>query len=461
MTQNKTLPHSDKGDLTQGDIKKHLVRLTVPMIWGMLAIIAVQLTDTYFIAMLGTNELAGISFTFPVTMVMTHFIFGLNIAMSSVVSRMIGQKNINDARRVVLHGIIMALTLSSVIAILCAIFLEPLFMALGANAQTLPVILEYMPLWLLGSVILSVPVNGNSAMRAAGDTFTPGIIMISMALINLALNPVLIFGYFGLPPMGVFGAALATFISYSCAAAIGLYCLVIRKKLIPQDGLHLNLFKDSVMRLIFIAIPAGIANIIKPASGAVIVALLAAHGPEAVAAYGVVSRVEAFAFILVIALALGLAPIIGQNWGAGIYKRVHDAIALSIKFNFVWSFTVAALMGVFARDLAMIFSDDPGIIHHATHYFWIVPMSYAFGNLVFGWCSVFNATGMPQRAFMMIAVSCLAVTIPAAYIGNWLYGAPGIFIAISLANAVTGIYYHFTSWRVLLKQEAPLQTVTA
>lgn len=458
----KDLPYKNKGDLTNGPISKHLIRLTVPMIWGIFAIISIQLIDTYFISLLGTNELAGVSFTFPVTMGLSHLIFGINIAMSSVISRMIGEKKIDDARRITLHGIVMAFTTASVTSLLCYIFLGPIFTLLGADDLTLPVIKEYMPLWLLGFVFLSIPMNGNSAIRAGGDTTRPAIVMTFISLLNLALDPVLIFGYFGAPAMGVAGAALATFIAYILGTILGLYFLIFDKKLIALDGLHLDKFKDSMRRLLFIAIPAGITNIIQPVTNAVIIALLATYGPEAVAAFGVASRVEAFALLVIIALATSMAPIIGQNWGAEKFDRVHKTINLSIGFNVVWSFAVALVLGVFSSAIARAFSDDPQVVRYTVLFFWIVPFSYAFGNLVFGWASSFNAMGMPQRAFVMITVKSLILTVPAVLIGGHLYGVIGIFIAIAAVNISSGAFFHALSWRTCMKREHAIEeTVNA
>ncbi|MCC6597166.1 MAG: polysaccharide biosynthesis C-terminal domain-containing protein, partial [Alphaproteobacteria bacterium] len=248
---SKPLPYSHKGDLTTGPVGGHLVRMTVPMIWGLLAVISVQLADTYFVSLLGdTDVLAGISFTFPVTMLISHLTFGINIALSSIVSRLIGAGKQEDVRRVVLHGIIMAFSVSAVIAFLTYIFLEPVFKVLGADAATFPAILAYMPLWLAASAILAVPVNINSAIRASGDTKIPALIMIMIALINFVLDPVLIFGWLGFPAMGVEGAALATLIAYVLGAALALWVIIARKNLMATDGLHLDKFKDSMRRLL-------------------------------------------------------------------------------------------------------------------------------------------------------------------------------------------------------------------
>ena len=259
----KPLPYANKGDLTNGPVKNHLIRLTIPMVWGLLAVIAVQLVDTYFIALLGdTDILAGISLTFPVTMIISHIVFGINIALSSNVARLIGEKKQGEARIVVLHGVIMAFTAASLIAIGTFLALEPLFNLLGADETTFPIVKQYMPIWLVASVLLSIPVNGNSAIRAAGDSVTPALVMTSAALINLILDPILIFGLFGFPEMGVAGAATATLIAYIGCLSLGLYFLIFKKDLIAIDSLHRDKFKASMKRLIPIAIPAGIANII-------------------------------------------------------------------------------------------------------------------------------------------------------------------------------------------------------
>lgn len=452
---SRPLPYSNKGDLTTGPVGGHLVRMTVPMIWGLLAVISVQLADTYFISLMGdTDILAGISFTFPVTMLITHLAFGVNIALSSVVSRLIGAGNMGDARRVVLHGLAMGLGISAVVALAVFFFLEPVFTMLGADERTLPSIRAYMPLWLVASVVMAVPVNANTAMRAAGDTVVPALIMVGIAVVNFALNPVLIFGWLGFPVMGVQGAALATLLAYTLGAVGGLYVLIARKRLISVDGLHMKTFGDSMRRLLVIAIPAGIANIIQPASGAFILAVIADYGSSAVAAYGIVTRVEAFAFLIVIALAVGMAPIVGQNWGAGKYERVHKAIGLAIWFNLLWSAFVAVVLAVFATAIGRAFSADPEVIHYAALSFWILPFSYGLGNLVFGWSSAYNAMGKPQRALVMILVKSLALTVPAVYIGAHTWGVPGIFWAIALVNVVSGAFFHVLSSRDCRRAEA-------
>jgi putative MATE family efflux protein len=450
--------YAHKGDLINGPVRGHLIRMTIPMIWGLFAVIFVQLIDVYFISLLGdTTILAGISFTFPVTMAISHLVFGFNIALASVVARLIGEKRHDDVRRIVLHGIMMGFGATAVICTLTYILLKPLFFAMGADAATFPVIADYMPLWLIACSVLAFPTKSNSAIRSAGDTFTPAMVMSFIALVNLILDPLLIFGLLGFPAMGVKGAALATLIAFSCGAVAALYIVIIRKKMVAVDGLHLGKFKDSARRLLVIAIPAGIANVIMPLSSAIITALLAVHGAQAVAAFGIVSRIEALALLVVIALATSMAPIIGQNWGAKKFSRVHETINLAIGFNLIWSAIVAFILAVAAHPIAESFSGDPVVIHYTVLFFWIVPVTYGVGNIVFGWSSAFNAMGMPKKAFTMIAVRALLMNIPAALIGSMLYGVIGIIASIALVNIISGIMFHTLSQRDCREKEYGLQ----
>ena len=278
---------------------------------------------------------------------------------------------------------------------------------------------------------------------------TAGVSAVEFALIA----PVLVFGLFGFPRLEVQGAAIATLIANVGTTIAALYVLYYQKRLISRSRWHMTLFKDSVKRLMTITIPVSIATIMAPLTGAVITALLAQHGTTAVAAFGIASRVEAFAFVIIMALSTGMAPIIGQNWGAKLYPRVHETLNAAIRFSVIWSMAVAILLVIFAEQIARAFTSDPQIIHQTMLYFWIIPVTYGLGNLVQGWSSAFNAMGKPKQSFIMIAIKLIVLTIPAALIGGHFYGAKGIFIALALVNIVTGIAFHIINHRLCQRYE--------
>jgi len=424
------------------------VRLTLPMTWGIFAIISFQLVDTFYISMLGTAELAAFSLTFPVAMTVFSLFIGFQIAMASVGSRLIGEGQRETMQRVATHAIFLVFGLGILIAGAGITFHDPIFRLLGATPEMMPDIRSYMHIWFMGAVFVTVPMINNAAMRADGDSMTPALIMTIVAVINIILDPILIFGLFGFPRLEIQGAAIATIFANACAMGTGLYINYARKNLIlnPLKIGFVN-FGNSMKRLLFIAIPAGLTNTIQPMVNAFIFALLAGYGHEAIAAFGVVTRIEAFAFVILMALATGMAPIIGQNWGAGRFTRVNETLKVAIRFNILWSIGIAIVLGLFARPIASLFTESEEMIGYALLFFWMVPFSYAFSNLIMGWGSAFNAMGMPQRSMAMIVIKMLVLTVPAVLIAEHFYGIKGIFGAIAGVNVIAGTLFHIVNWK--------------
>lgn len=450
-------PYAHKGNLTEGPVQKHLIRLSLPMVWGIFAVISFQLVDTFYISLLGIKPLAAVSFTFPVTFIVFSLIMGMGIAMSSVLSRQIGTGDMEAVKRIASHGVILALLAGLALAIIGFSLMKPVFSLMGADETMMPIIYDYMSIWFAGSIFITMPLVGNAAIRASGDSFVPAMIMTITAVVNIVLDPLLIFGLLGFPEYGVQGAAIATVFANGCAMIAGLYVLYTKKKLICAESLfrRWHLFGNSVKRLAVIALPAGLTSSIQPLTNAVIISLLAGYSAEAVAAYGVVTRIEAFSFTTIMALATGMAPIIGQNWGAGKFGRVNETLRTAFIFSALWSLLIALIFILFGRPIVALFADEGGaeITRIGALYFWIVALTYIPGNLVPGWGSAFNAMGMPQRSFAMIVIKLLIINIPLALIGGHYFGIIGIFGAIAITNVVTGITFHILNMRLCRKKE--------
>lgn len=451
--------YAHRGNLVDGPLTGHLIRMAAPMTWGIFAIISFQLVDLFFIAQMGTKELAAVSFTLPVSMAVFSLILGLSIGMASVLSRKIGQEAAGTARhaaivRITTHGLALAFLTGCGLALLGLCFAEPLMRVMGATDDMIPIINDYLHTWFAGAVFITMPMIGNAALRATGNAMFPAIVMTVASVVNAILSPVLIFGLLGAPEMGVKGAALATVFANAGAMIAGLYMLGVRMKMIALRPFEGHLLTDSWKQLLMVGLPAGITNMVQPAVNGLIIAILAGSGAEAVAAFGVVTRVEAFAFIVVMGLAGGMAPIIGQNWGAKRFDRVRETLRKAFTFNAAWSLVVAAALALFGKGIAGVFSGDPEIIRIAALYFLIVPVTYAAGNLVPGWASAFNAIGAPQRAAAVIFIKHLVVLVPACYIGAHLAGAPGLFAGIAATNLVAGLALNAYGWRACRRFEA-------
>ena len=425
--------------LTEGNVGSQLIKLTLPMMGGIFAMVAFNLADTYFVGQLGAKHLAAMSFTFPVVMTLGSLAMGLGVGASSIIARAIGEGDRSRVQRFTTNSLTLSLVTVGIFVTLGLFTIDPLFTALGADAEILPLVRDYMQIWYFGMIFLVVPMVGNSAIRSAGNTTTPSIIMIIAAGINIVLDPLLILGWAGFPELGIQGAALATLISRATTLVASLLVLHFQEKMLylklPSLQETLWCWKD----ILYVGLPAATTSMINPISIGIITSLLATFGAESVAAFGIASRVESFFLIALMALSVSIAPFVGQNWGAKKYTRVGIALKLSFLFSLFWGMAVALMLVPMASWLVTQFNADANVVSVATLYLWIVPISYGAAGIILVANSAFNALGKPIPSVVMTVIRTFVLYIPLAYLGGKFVGVQGIFIAASIANLVVGI----------------------
>ena len=225
------MKRTERANLTEGPVGRTLVALTIPMLFAVLTMVVFNLVDTAFVGRLGTRELAAISFTFPVVLVVNSLAGGLGIGASAVISRAIGQGDRYRVQRLTTDSLALAVLVVAIFSLVGLATIDPLFRLLGAGEKILPRIREYMSVWYFGMIFVVIPMTGNNALRARGDTKTPSLIMITAAGLNCVLDPLLIFGLAGFPQMGLRGAAVATVLSRALTLPVSLSILHFRDRM--------------------------------------------------------------------------------------------------------------------------------------------------------------------------------------------------------------------------------------
>jgi len=437
-----------RNNLTEGPIAKKLTSLTIPMIFGMLSMVIFNLVDTFFVSRLGTQELAAMGFTFPVVMFVTSVALGLGVATASVVSRAIGRGDHHQVRRLTTDSIVISLIVVVIFAVIGLITMDWVFRILGAEKDILSLVKQYMKIWYFGVAFVVIPMVGNNAIRACGDTLFPSLIMIFSTLINVILDPLLIFGLGGFPRMELAGAALATVIARAGALVLSFLVLHYKEKLLDFSLPPLAELKDSLGQIFYIGIPSAATRLLLPVTMAVIMRMVAGFGAAAVAAFGVAIKVEMFVFMVVMALATALVPFIGQNWGAKRFERVKEAIHCANKFSIWWGIGHFVLFIFLALPLGYLFSKDPEVSKIITYYLWIIPVSYGLRGTSFLSISAFNAINKPLVATGLNLVRMFLLYIPFAYFGSLINGLFGLFCGLCLANIIAGLIAIYWNRRI-------------
>lgn len=432
MIKNNAKPRTS--DLLEEDIGVTLKRMTIPMILGMVMMMSFGLIDTFFVSLLGTDPLAAISFTFPVTFTVISLNIGLGIGTSAIIGKLQGSKQITKSQHYATGSLMLSVLLVGALAVIGLFTIEPVFELLNATDNLMPYISDYMGLWYLSSIFLAMPMVGNSVLRACGDTRTPSIVMAAGGGLNALLDPIFIFGFGPIPAMGIKGAALATFIAWIVGALWILYILAVRRKLMLPRLLTIAELRDSSREILKIGLPAAGANMLTPIAGGVMTAVVASYGAEAVAAWGVGNRMESIASIVVLALSMTLPPFISQNVGAGQIERVKKAYSLTLKFVLVWQFIVFLAMWGLSSWIAVVFANEVEVSVLIQLFLMIVPLGYGMQGIIILTNSSLNAMHRPMTALLLSVIRLFVFFVPISIAGSFLFELKGLFAGTVIAN---------------------------
>lgn len=426
-------------NLTENSIPKSIMSMTFPMMIGMISIFAFNLIDTFFIAKLGTTPLAAMSFTLPVVMLQGAISMGLGVGASAVISQAIGKNDSNLVKRLTTDALFLSLSLVIAVVIIGLLTIDPLFSALGASGTHLELVKEYMFIWYLGVPFVVIPMVGNNAIRATGNSFIPSMIMVLGVVINIILDPLLIFGIWIFPEWGLKGAAIATVIARAISFVVSLCFLHFKFNMLTARIESLSHIVASWKKILFIAVPAALTQLLPPLSMAFLTKLISTYGEDAIAALGVANRIEMFALSPLMALGAVVVPFAGQNLGAKKIDRIMAGISFSNLFSMVLGIGIFMVFLVFHKHLAMLFVDSTEIISIVGHYLIIVSIGFGFRGIAGISSATFSALNKPISAASINLLRLFVFYIPLTLLGSKLWGLNGIFAAIALAATLSGL----------------------
>lgn len=429
-------------NLLTGDIGATLRRMTLPMILALVTMMSFNLVDTFFIGQLGTEPLAAISFTFPVTFTVISLSIGLGIGTSAVLAKLIGQQQQQRAQYYGGAALYLTALMVMVLSLIGFAIREPLFSLLGANANIRPLIMQYMNIWFFGSVLLILPMIANAVLRAAGETRLPSLVMAGAGILNALFDPLLIFGIGPFPRLELRGAAIASLVSW-CISSLTILLIIIRQRRVilwPITGREmLQAWRD----ICKIGLPAAAANMLTPLAAALMTALVATMGPSVVAAYGVGSRLESIALLVVLALSMTLPPFISQNFGAGQYHRVNEAYRKVIRFVLLWQLLIYLLLLVLSPLITRAFAPEVSVARVLYWFLFVMPVGYGLQGIIILTNSSFNALHKPMSAMFLSVMRFFVFFIPLSFLGAYLADVRGLFIGGVVANLLTAVL----AWR--------------
>lgn len=440
-------------DLTQGSELRAIVGMTMPMTVGMVGMVAFNLVDTYFVGQLGIEALAAMSFTLPVVLMQGAISMGLGVGASAVIARAIGEKNPQRVKRLTTDALILSLLIVIIFVLVGMLTIDPLFSMLGADADSIILIRRYMRIWYPGLVFVVIPMVGNNAIRAAGNTIIPSAVMLVAIFINLVLDPILIFGWGPFPRLELEGAAIATVVARSVTLVVSLLFLHFKFSMLTKNFSGFKNTLASWAEILHIGIPAAFTQILIPLAMGLLTRMISGQGNAAVAAFGVCCRIEMFVMSPITALAAIMTPYTGQNLGAGKIGRIQNGFKLSTYI----SMTVGLVAWLFFLPLGdfsgKLFNQSAEVYLIVGQYLRLVAFSYGLHGIAMIVASILNALHKPVLALLVNFCKLIVMLVPFCYIGLGVKGLLGAFTGISAAYFLSGALAWLYLWYLLKKQE--------
>ena len=419
---------------TEGSVGRHLLRLGSFITMGSLSMNFARLVEAVYLGWIGTEALAALGFAFPVTITLFAFAGGIGTGASSVIARSVGSGDGERAAVLVTHAQLLVLVVGSVIGLLGFSYAEIVITALGATGEVREMAVDYLTVYMLGFPLFMLSMVGSTLLRATGRAASPGIVMTTGSVLQMAFGPVLIFGWFGLPALGIAGAAWAYVLSRVFSVSIYL-ALLVRARMIRRS---MKGFWQSFAAIVHVGGPATASGLIQPVSMLIITRLLAAHGHEVVAGYNVAMRVETMVHMVLWGVSSSVGPFVGQNWGAGQFQRARQALSLSNRFCLAWGLVTFVVLFLGGDYFVRLIDDNETVGAVARMFFLIVPLSIGFMGVMQVASTCFNALGRPAPPLIIALLRTFVMYVPIAILANWVWGYPGIFAATALTNVVMG-----------------------
>lgn len=435
-------------DYTKIGIKRAVLLLAVPMILELVMESTFAVADIYFVGKLGPSAVATVGLTETYLFILYSIGMGLAMAATAVVARRVGEKNESDAGKTAAQAILLAIIASIPFAIAGIFYSKELLILMGADAWAIEEGYRYTQ-WMLGcNAVIMLLFVINAVFRGAGDAATAMWVLFIANGVNIILDPILIFGWGIIPPMGIEGAAIATNIGRSIGVLVQIWMLV-------KGGKHLRLalndFKIHLRILgnIFKTSLGGVGqNIIAMASWIFIMRILASVGSEAVAGSTIALRVMMFTMMPAFGFGNAASTLVGQNLGAGHPERAEAAVWKTGMYNMVFLVSVAVVYFFFNKQLIGLFTEDARVIEIGAE--WLRILSYSY--FVYGWWMVsvqaFNGAGDTKTPTLINLVFFWLIQIPLSYLLgiHWGWEHTGVFWAIFFSETSVGIFtlYLFT-----------------
>ncbi|TDX52879.1 MATE family efflux transporter [Orenia marismortui] len=422
--------------IIEGPVLSSIFKLSLPIMVSQFMQTLYNLADTLWVGRIGANAVAAISISFPIMFLMVSIGIGLTIAGTSLIAQYKGAANHKKVEQILGQLVSFIGSGSILIALFGVLFSEQLLIWMGAEQVILDDATAYLRIIFAGMPFMFGFFIFSSVLRGIGDTLTPSIMMFFSVVLNIILDPILIFGISIFPEMGLEGAAVATIFS---RALVTIYAFIILIK--GRKGLKLS-FRDMVpdfeiiILIVKIGIPSSVEQSMVSIGQLLMTSLVASFGTMTLAAYGIVNRIISLPRILAFGLSAAATTMVGQNIGAAKKDRAEKVARVSLLTIFIVLSLVGIIIFIFPEQIIGVFNKQVDVLNFGSDYLRIVTMTFGFIGVMTVANGVFKGAGRTMQTMIISIVSFLLVRIPLAYLLSqyFRWKQLGLWWSVAISN---------------------------
>jgi len=434
-------PKTEMRDWTQGPILRNVLELAWPTVLSMILLTAFSITDAFFLGQLGTVPLAAVISAIFVIWMIFSIVQIITTGTTAIVSRSVGEGQLDLAAHAANQSLWWGLALSGVLTVAGYYITPHIFEVMGTDSEVTREGISYLRMIFFGSVVLVVKEVFGAVFMATGDTRRPLIVSVLAVLLNIILDPLLIFGMAGFPRMETVGAAVATIASYAFASLLYAWFVKRRCLRIPMR-LRLSARPDFKLlaRMVKIGLPLSLGDIIFCTVYIFLNQIVAGYGAFAIAALGIGNRLESINYMISHGFGTAAATLVGQNLGAGRPDRAERSAWYTVGIVTVWTGLCGVAMILFREPLGRIFLDDAAALAALSDYLILLGATQMFMGVEIVLYFAFSGAGHTWPP-AMISVPGAVARIPIAYwMGTTLgFGLAGVWWAITITMVLKGV----------------------
>jgi MATE family, multidrug efflux pump len=431
-----------------GSTMRHVLVMTSTASIGLATLFLVDLADIYFLSLLGEVEVtSGIGFASAIVFFTISISIGLMIAMGALVSRAVGARRQQKARRYAVNVFVYSFLLTLIAGAIVWLLIPTLLEMLGAEGRTFELAESYLRIVVASLPMIGLAMGMGGLLRALGDAKRAMYLTLAGALVNAVLDPILIFGF----DLGIEGAAWATvtarivMVGYGLYVAFGIHHIIAR--------FEIRTFLAQLKPITAVALPAILTNIATPIGAAYVVFQIAQFGDSAVAGVSIITRLAHVVFCGIFALSGAVGPIFGQNLGAREFGRIRSVFRDSLVFTGAYVLIASLVLYLLRFGIVENFSAVGESAQIIVFYCTYIAITFFFTGGLFVANAAFNNLGKPQYSTLLNFSRNTIGTIPFAYYGAIWYGPEGVLMGQALGGVMFGILGAFFAFRHMHRVE--------